>query len=299
MTDERPRGRQLGRGLSALFGEEAEDYAELDSVRQSKTVPIGHLRPGRFQPRRDFDDEQMASLVQSVKDQGILQPLLVRRDPDNPETFEIVAGERRWRAAQLAQLHEVPVVVKDLTDAGTLEIALIENIQRQDLNPLEEGEGYRRLIDEFDHTQDALSRVVGRSRSHVANTLRLLNLSDVVKELLIGGDLTAGHARALLNADEPDKLARRIVKQGLNVRQTERLVKQARSDTAGGASPAKPAKDPDTMALEKDLSDLLGLRVTVNFRGDGGELVIHYKTVEQLDEVLHKLSYGTAPKIGS
>ncbi len=298
MSEERPRGRQLGRGLSALFGEEAEDYAELDAARQSKTVPIGLLRPGRFQPRRDFDDAQMDSLVQSVKERGILQPLLVRRDPDDPDTYEIVAGERRWRAAQLARLHEVPIVVKELTDAGALEIALIENIQRQDLNPLEEGEGYKRLIDEFEHTQEALSRALGKSRSHIANTLRLLNLSPPLKEMLIKGDLTAGHARALLNLDDPDELARRIVKQGLNVRQTERLVKRAKA--AGRQTAAAPRKDPDTVALENDLSDLLGLRVTVNFRGDaqGGELVIHYKTLEQLDEVLHKLKYGKAPTVG-
>jgi len=296
MNEEPTRGHQLGRGLSALFGEEAEDYAELDSVRQSKMVPIGYLRPGRFQPRRDFDDAQMDALVQSVKEHGILQPLLVRRDPDDPNSYEIVAGERRWRAAQLARLHEMPVVVKELTDAGALEIALIENIQRQDLNPLEEGEGYRRLIEEFEHTQDALSRAVGKSRSHIANTLRLLRLPQSVKKMLVGGELSAGHARALLNLDNPDKLARRIVKQGLNVRQTERLVKQAK--TASRATTTKSHKDPDTVALEKDLSDLLGLRVAVNFRGDGGELVIYYKTLEQLDDVLHKLSYGKAPTLG-
>ncbi len=295
MTDERPRGRQLGRGLSALFGDDGEDHAELDAVRQSKSVAIGHLRPGRFQPRRDFDDAQMNSLVQSIKEQGVLQPLLVRRDADDPETYEIVAGERRWRAAQLAQLHEVPVVIRELTDAGALEIALIENIQRQDLNPLEEGEGYRRLIEEFQHTQEALSRAVGKSRSHIANTLRLLNLPSSVKELLVGGDLTAGHARALLNLDDPDKLAKRIVAQGLNVRQTERLVRQAKAGAL--AAPAASRKDPDTVALERDLSDLLGLKVTVNFRGDGGELVVHYKTLEQLDDVLHKLSYGKAPTL--
>ncbi len=296
MNEEPARGRQLGRGLSALFGEETEDYAELDAMRQSKMVPIGYLRPGRFQPRRDFDDAQMDALVESVKEHGILQPLLVRRDPDDPNSYEIVAGERRWRAAQLARLHEIPVVVKELTDAGALEIALIENIQRQDLNPLEEGEGYRRLIEEFEHTQDALSRAVGKSRSHIANTLRLLNLPLSVKKMLVGGELTAGHARALLNLDDPDRLARRIVKQGLNVRQTERLVQQAKA--ASRATTAKSHKDPDTVALEKDLSDLLGLRVAVNFRGDGGELVIHYKTLEQLDDVLHKLSYGKAPTLG-
>jgi ParB family chromosome partitioning protein len=296
MTDERPRGRQLGRGLSALFGDDSEDHAEPDAVRQSKSVAVGHLRPGRFQPRRDFDDAQMDSLVQSIKEQGVLQPLLVRRAADDPETYEIVAGERRWRAAQLAQLHEVPVVIRELTDAGALEIALIENIQRQDLNPLEEGEGYKRLVDEFQHTQEALSRAVGKSRSHIANTLRLLNLPSSVKQLLINGDLTAGHARALLNLDDPDKLAKRIVTQGLNVRQTERLVKQAKAGKR--AAPAASHKDPDTVALEKDLSNLLGLRVTVNFRGDGGELVVHYKTLEQLDDVLHKLSYGKAPTLG-
>ena len=296
MNEERARGRQLGRGLSALFGEEAEDYAETEAARQSNMMPIGNLRPGRFQPRHDFDDDQMDTLIQSVRAHGILQPLLVRHDPDDPNSYEIVAGERRWRAAQLARLHEVPVVVKELTDSGALEIALIENIQRQDLNPLEEAEGYKRLISEFKHTQDALSRAVGKSRSHIANTLRLLNLPGSVKKMLVGGELTAGHARALLNLDNPDKLARRIAKQGLNVRQTERLVQQAKATSH--TTTAKPHKDPDTVALEKDLSNLLGLRVAVNFRGDGGELVIHYKTLEQLDDVLHKLSYGKAPTLG-
>ena len=296
MTEERARGRQLGRGLSALFGEEAEDYAETEAARQSNMMPISNLRPGRFQPRHDFDDDQMDTLVQSVRAHGILQPLLVRHDPDDPNSYEIVAGERRWRAAQLARLHEVPVIVKELTDSGALEIALIENIQRQDLIPLEEAEGYKRLISEFEHTQDALSRAVGKSRSHIANTLRLLNLPGSVKKMLVGGELTAGHARALLNLDNPDKLARRIVKQGLNVRQTERLVQQAK--TTSNTTTAKPNKDPDTVALEKDLSNLLGLRVAVNFRGNGGELVIHYKTLEQLDDVLHKLSYGKAPTLG-
>ena len=295
MNEEPTRGRQLGRGLSALFGEETEDYA----VRQSKMVPIGYLRAGRFQPRRDFDDAQMDTLVQSVKKHGILQPLVVRPDPDDPNSYEIVAGERRWRAAQLAHLHEIPVVVKELTNAGALEIALIENIQRQNLNPLEEGEGYRRLIDEFNHTQDALSRAVGKSRSHIANILRLLNLPNSIKKMLIRGELSAGHARALLNLDSPDKLARRIIKQGLNVRQTERLVQQAK--TASRATAVGQRKDSDTVALEKNLSDLLGLRVVVNFRGDHGdhgELVIRYKTLEQLEEVLHKLGYSKAPTLG-
>jgi ParB family chromosome partitioning protein len=297
MNEEPARGRQLGRGLSALFGDEPKEIIEAEgSARPSSTAPITSLTPGKFQPRQEFDDDQLDALVQSVRAHGILQPLLVRRNPANPGSYEIVAGERRWRAAQLARLHEVPIVVKELTDSNALEIALIENIQRQDLNPLEEAEGYKRLITEFEHTQDELSRTVGKSRSHIANTLRLLNLPASVKKMLVEGDLTAGHARALLNVDNPDTLAKRIVKQGLNVRQTERLVQQAKATKE--TSTPKPRKDPDTVALEKDLSEMLGLRVAVNFRGDGGELIIHYKTLEQLDDVLHKLSYGKAPTLG-
>lgn len=298
MTDETPKGetpkgRQLGRGLNALFGEEQEDYSSLDAVRDSKNVPVEFLKPSRFQPRRRFDEDQLAALVASVRERGILQPLLVRRDPENPNAYEIVAGERRWRAAQGAGLHEVPVIIKELTDQGALEIALVENIQRQDLNAIEEGEGYRRLIEEFSHTQEDLARVVGKSRSHVANTMRLLGLSDGVRALVEGGALSPGHARALLNAEKPDALAKRVIKRGLNVRQTERLVQRQKEGPSGGGRSG--GRDADTVALENDLSNLLGLKVSVRFHGIGGELVIHYRTVDQLDDVLYRLGHTAPP----
>lgn len=283
---------RLGRGLSALLGDEGEDYADLDRIRESKPVPIEFLEASEFQPRRRFNEDDMAALVASVKEKGILQPILVRRHPKVANRFEIVAGERRWRAAQQAQLFEVPVVIKDLTDKDTLEIALIENIQRESLTPLEEAEGFRRLMDEFAHTQDALARTVGKSRSHVANTLRLLVLPESVKLMVDTGDLTAGHARALINSDDPEGLAKQVVKRGLNVRQTERLAQSSKK----GSKPAQktPQKDADTVALEDELSNMLGLRVTIRFSRGGGTLTIAYKTLEQLDDVLHRLNDGVA-----
>lgn len=292
MMAEENRRRNLGRGLSALLGNEEEDYAQLDSVRANKTVPISQVRPGRFQPRRNFAADDMEALVASVREKGVLQPILVRRDPDDPNSFEIIAGERRWRAAQEARLHEIPVLIKDLTDGDALEVALIENIQRQDLSPLEEAEGYRRLMTEFTHTQEDLARVIGKSRSHVANMLRLLGLPDDVKALLDRGDLTAGHARALLNAENPQALAARVVAGGLNVRQTEQLVQASKgpSGETRPASSARPAKDTDTLALERELSTRLGLVVSIQNRGKTGEMVIRYRTLEQLDEVVQRLS---------
>jgi ParB family chromosome partitioning protein len=288
MSDDKARAPRLGRGLSALLGDEAADYGARDHVRESKNVPIEYLRPNRFQPRHSFDDAELDALADSIREQGILQPILVRRDGDTPNSYEIVAGERRWRAAQRARLHEVPVVVKDLSDAKALEVALVENVQRQDLNALEEAEGYRRLMAEFDHTQEDLARVVGKSRSHVANTIRLLGLPDEVKELVVSHALSAGHARALLNAVDPVKLARKVATRGLNVRQTEKLAQQGREAKAPAAALA--TKDADTLALERDLSQVLGLKVTIEFRGDGGELTIRYKTLEQLDDVVQRLS---------
>jgi ParB family chromosome partitioning protein len=216
----------------------------------------------------------------------------VRRDPNDASSYEIVAGERRWRAAQLAQIHEVPVIIKDLTDSGALEVALIENVQRQDLNPLEEGAGYGRLIEEFGYTQEALGKIVGKSRSHVANTLRLLNLPALVRKLVEDGTLSAGHARALLNAEDPEGLARKVVSKGLNVRQTEKLVQRRREPEE--AAPPAASKDADTIALERDLSNLLGLKVSVKFKSGGGELTIHYTSLDQLDEVLRRLSHSQA-----
>ncbi|MEO3427855.1 ParB/RepB/Spo0J family partition protein [Pelagibius sp. CAU 1746] len=284
----------LGRGLAALFGEENEDYASLDKVRSTKTVPIEHLRPGRFQPRHHFDEAAVNALAESIKAQGILQPILVRRLADRPNEFEIVAGERRWRAAQIAKLHEVPVLIRDLTDAESLELAIVENIQRQDLTPLEEAEGYKRLIDEFQHTQEDLARTLGKSRSHIANTLRLLGLPEGVKLLLDEGKLTAGHARTLIGCDDAEELAQKIISRGLNVRQAEKLVQSAKAAPSGPKA-AKPAdadkgKDTDTLALERDLTALLGLKVSINFQGNGGSLTIHYRTLEQLDDVLHRLN---------
>jgi ParB family chromosome partitioning protein len=290
---EQGKRTNLGRGLAALFGEENEDYASLDKVRSTKSVPIEHLRPGRFQPRRHFDEGAVAALAESITAQGILQPILVRRHPERANDFEIVAGERRWRAAQIAKLHEVPVIIRDLTDAESLELAIVENVQRQDLTPLEEAEGYRKLIDEFQHTQDDLARTLGKSRSHIANTLRLLSLPQGVKLLLDEGKLTAGHARTLIGCDNAEGLATQMISRGLNVRQAERLVQNAKS---GGArksaklAEADAPKDSDTLALERDLTALLGLKVSIKFQGTGGSLTIHYKTLEQLDDVLHRLN---------
>ena len=300
MSEEGTARRNLGRGLSALLGAESEDYASLDRVRLSKMVPVQIVHPGPVQPRHHFDDDHLTALANSIRENGILQPLLVRRHPTMPNAFEIVAGERRWRAAQLAQLHEVPVVIRELTDSAALELALVENIQRQDLTPLEEAEGYRRLMDEFHHTQEDLGRRVGKSRSHIANSLRLLNLPEPIKKLVDSGELTAGHARALLGTADPVALANEIVAKGLNVRQTEQLVNsQKRSEppstarVAATPAAAVPAvHDPDTAALERDLSGLLGLRVTIRLQGQGGALTIHYNTLEQLDDVLHRLNHS-------
>ena len=285
--------RNLGRGLDALLGEDSADYAALDKVRAAKTVPIEFLRAGRHQPRHAEGDRDLEDLAQSVRQQGILQPILVRRHPDEADAFEIVAGERRWRAAQLAKVHEVPVVIRDLDDRQALEIALVENLQRQDLSPLEEAEGYRRLMGEFAHTQEDLGKALGKSRSHVANMMRLLGLPDEVKEMLQRGELSAGHARTLLGASDPAGLARKVVRRGLNVRQTETLA-------APGKRPVRrPAaeKDADTLALERDLSALLGLKAQIRFRGGVGTLTLHYNSLEQLDEILNRLSRSPAAEL--
>jgi ParB family transcriptional regulator, chromosome partitioning protein len=282
MTDEKKRG--LGRGLSALFG---EDGTTQEAARSIRSLPIERLHPGKFQPRRKFDGDAMAALVESVRSQGVLQPLLVRPHPSRADEYEILAGERRWRAAQAAKLLEVPVLVRAIGDREALEAALVENVQREDLGPLEEADGYQRLIDEFGHTQEALAKVIGKSRSHIANTLRLLGLPPAVRQLLERGDLTAGHARALLTAKNPLRLAQEVIRGGLNVRQTEGL---ARTEGAGEGIPVERAKrDPELAALERELAQTLGLKVEVHFAGDAGRLVVHYKSLDQLDEVLGKL----------
>ncbi len=292
----------LGRGLAALFGEDSEDYAALDQVRAARTAPIEQLRPNPFQPRREFEPEAMQALSESIVANGILMPILVRRRPGHPDTLEIVAGERRWRAAQMARLHEVPVVIRELSDQQALAAAIVENVQREDLSAIEEAEGYRRLLDEFQHTQEVLAKAVGKSRSHIANTLRLLGLPEAVKDMVLHGELSAGHARALLGAEAPEALARKVVRRGLNVRQTEQLVRKfgpvrAETDAGTGRGARKAAKDPDTLALERDLTALLGLKVNIEIRGKGGALTVHYQTLEQLDEVLRRLNHAPPPEV--
>jgi ParB family transcriptional regulator, chromosome partitioning protein len=287
MSDEAPaRRRGLGMGLSALLG--GESVLPETEGTAPRSVPVAFLKPSRFQPRRRFDEDELLALTDSIRAKGVIQPLLVRRASDGSASYEIVAGERRWRAAQAAGLHEVPVVLRELTDSDALEAALIENVQREDLTPLEEAEGYRRLLEDFGHTQEELAKVVGKSRSHVANTLRLLALPEPVRRLVTEGRLSAGHARALLGAADPLSLAREVVARGLNVRQTEALARQ------GAAAPARrsggsAARDPDIQALEQRLGERLGLQVKLRAKGQRGTLTIAYSSLDQLDGLLRRL----------
>lgn len=292
MAADETRRRGLGRGLSALLGEDtaAEQQAESQGgPRIARMIPVEMLRPSPFQPRHHFDDEAFSSLVASVKEKGVLQPLLVRKDPKDSARYEIVAGERRWRAAQQARLHEVPAVVKELSDRDTLEVALVENLQREDLTPLEEAEAYRRLMEEFGHTQEVLAQTVGKSRSHVANMMRLLALPDTVRRMLDEGQISAGHARSLVSVDDPEALALEIVRRGLNVRQAEDLTRKGKPK--GEAKPGAMApKDPNITALENELGDVTGLKVIVKTKADGaGRLIIQYDSPDQLDDVIRKL----------
>jgi len=280
--------RRLGRGLSALFSDDQSAADAVEARRPTRSVPVELIHPGKFQPRSTFDDDSLAGLVESIRDKGILQPLLVRRHPTVPNGYELIAGERRWRAAQKVPLHEVPVIVKDLTDQDALEIALVENLQREDLNALEEATAYKRLMDEFGHTQEDLARAVGKSRSHVANTLRLLGLDGTARGMLSDGRLSAGHARALLGTPKADLmalLAEEVVRRGLNVRQTEALVAQRRP-----GKPSKPAApDVNARELERQLTELLGLTVKLSPRGQGGTLTVEYRTLDQLDHFIKRV----------
>jgi ParB family chromosome partitioning protein len=273
-------------GLSALLGGDTHLLRAPAAVGANQ-VPIEFLEPSPLQPRRTFSEDELEALTDSVRSRGVMQPLLVRAVADDPPRYEIIAGERRWRAAQRAGLHELPVVVYQLSDRETLEVALLENVQREDLSPIEEADGYRRLIDEFGHTQAALAEVIGKSRSHIANLLRLLGLPDPVRRLLDTGTLSAGHARALLVASDPTKLAQLVLSQGLNVRQTEALVQ---ADKAPRRPPRRSAeKDADIRDLERDLSTLLGLKVTLKAAANGGSLTIAYRTLDQLEAVIDRL----------
>lgn len=284
-ASDRPRG--LGRGLSALIGDEAAAVkGEPAAKKDMRSLPIAFLQPGRFQPRMSFDEQPLAELAASIKEKGVLSPILVR--PVGPDRYEIVAGERRWRAAQLAKLHDVPVVVRELRDDQALEIAIIENVQRADLNAIEEGAAYEELITRFGRTQEDVAREVGKSRSHIANTVRLLKLPDQVKAWIREGKLTAGHARTLLGEADPQARARELIEGALTVRQAEQKKAEHRSAKKPGG---KPAKDPNIADLEASISNRLGLKIEIIHKGDkGGEMKIAYKSLEQLDELTRRLS---------
>ena len=295
------RRAKLGRGLSSLLGEDEDDKSQLDRLRQSKTVAIDQIAPGRFQPRRIFDGEEINALAESIREKGVLQPILLRRHPNDDDVYELIAGERRWRAAQIAQLHEIPALIREFDDRDALEIALIENIQRQDLTPIEEAEGFRRLIDDHGHSQEAIAQAVGKSRSHVANTLRLLSLPPTARAYLEDGKITAGHARALLQSEDPETLVEEIIAKGLTVRQAE---ERARGDAPPAdrpkapksQAPARPRssgdKDPDILAAERATSTAIGLAVEIDSadNGESGAVVVHYQTLDQLDLVLSRLA---------
>ena len=294
--------RGLGRGLEALLG--GDSYTEPANREKERNaagqrdgagilrLPIGDIRPGKFQPRRNFDEGELEALAASIGEKGVLQPILVRPHPKEAGNWELIAGERRWLAAQRARLNEIPAVVHDLSDRETLEASIVENVQRQDLTPLEEAEGYKRLIDEFAYSQEELSRIVGKSRSHVANTLRLLNLTGEARKLVDSGALSAGHGRAILATANPDALAAKIVRDGLSVRQAERLAQAGtigKSGRRSGQVAASTEKDADTLALERDLEGRLGLKVTIDHTGAGGQVTIRYGSLEQLDDLLARL----------
>jgi ParB family chromosome partitioning protein len=291
--------RGLGRGLSALLGEQTTVQTPNATVTktegQSATkgiseIPIEHLVRNADQPRRLFTEADIDDLAASVKEKGVLQPILVRSAPGQAGKYQIIAGERRWRAAQMAGLHTVPIIVREMDDLEVLEVAIVENVQRADLNPIEEARAYRVLMDRFGRTQEALSQVVSKSRSHIANILRLLTLPDSIQEHVLHGRLSAGHARALVTADNPEFLADKIIKDGLSVRQTEALLKTdtAKSNQPNGAK-SSAARSADNSALEQDLAQALGVKVTLDDRGGRGDLRLSYSQLEQLDEICRRL----------
>jgi ParB family chromosome partitioning protein len=290
MADDAARSR-LGRGLASLIGDVGGEAQHNERARSQRKVPIEFVKANPRNPRKLFSDTELDELTHSISERGIIQPIVVRaRGSDN---FEIIAGERRWRAAQRAGLHEIPIVVLEVSDSEALELAIIENVQRADLNPLEEATGYQVLAAEFNHSQEDIAKVVGKSRSHVANTLRLLRLPDSVKAYINAGKLSAGHARALINQADPEAVAREIVEKGLNVRQVEALgQEQAKAAGKKATTRARVTKDSDTVAVEKRLSDALGLVVSIDHRGKGGVLHVRYSDLDQLDDVIRKLEQG-------
>ena len=294
----KPKG--LGRGLSALLEDDKADLAALDRMRGGREVPIEQIRPNPDQPRRHFGEAELSELATSIAEHGVLAPILVRRSKDNPDKYEIIAGERRWRAAQMARLHSLPVVVKDVDDNIALQIAIIENVQRQDLSPLEEAEAYQKLMEAGNLSQSQAAQQVGKSRSHLANMVRLLTLPGEVRGMLDSGAITAGHARALVVAEDPVALAREIKDQGLNVRAAEKLAKKRSrglKEPGGNVtslSPAPNRKDANVREVERQLSDRLGLRVEIDNEGGKGQIRIWYSSLEQFDDILRRLK--TTPK---
>jgi ParB family transcriptional regulator, chromosome partitioning protein len=300
MVNKRERAG-LGRGLSALMADidtasrmtNDQDQASL-GPRTLKRVPIDRINPNPDQPRRRFAQTALDELAASIREKGVIQPLIVRPDPNRPDAYQIVAGERRWRAAQQVQLHELPVVIRDLDDIEVLEIAIIENVQRADLNAMEEAQGYRQLIDRFGHTQEKLAQALGKSRSHIANMMRLLALPDEIQDLVRGGQLTAGHARALLTVNDPMALARKAVANGWSVRDVEKQAKPRRATTPRHRSRSGSVKDADTAALESDLSAAIGMPVSIEYDPASGEgrVSIKYKDLQALDDIVRLLGGG-------
>lgn len=292
MADDAHRAR-LGRGLAALIGDVGDEMDVGDRGRGQRRIPVEFLRPNPRNPRKTFADAELDDLASSIRERGIIQPIVVRSLPNLADAFEIIAGERRWRAAQRAGLHDVPIVVIEADDRTSLELAIVENVQRADLNPIEEAAGYERLIAEFTYSQTDLATIIGKSRSHVANTLRLLKLPASVRTMLENGELSAGHARALLAVKDPEAVAKRILEKGLNVRDVERLARDDSGEQNDAAAPAAARKarekDPDTRALEQVLEDVLGLTVSIDHKGRGGDLRIKYGSLDQLDVLCRKL----------
>jgi ParB family chromosome partitioning protein len=295
----KPEKRSLGRGLSALMADieavPVSSSSESKSATGVLSLPIEKINANVNQPRQDFHDDDLAELAASITEKGIIQPIIVRLDPNHDNNYQIVAGERRWRAAQLAQLHEVPVIVREMDDIEMLEVAIIENVQRSDLNPVEEAVAFKQLMESFHHTQEKLAKVLGKSRSHIANTLRLLQLPEDVLGLLRSGELSSGHARALVTAVNPSKLAAIIVSKGLSVRETEKLAKLNNADTGSAkikCASNPPIKDADTVVLENDLSANLDMKVSIDHtkNSSSGAITISYRTLEQLDALCQLLS---------
>ncbi len=284
--------KRLGRGLAALIGDDVTEESVVEAARGLKMVAVADLSPNPHNPRRSFDEAELDELARSISERGVLQPI-VARPAGEPGRYEIVAGERRWRAAQKAGVHEIPVVVRDLSESEALEVALIENIQRSDLNALEEALGYSQLMEQFGYTQQQLADTLGKSRSHIANTLRLLNLPDDVKEMIRNGEISAGHARTLIATDDPSALAKKIAKLGLSVREAEKLSRE-RSKAAGAKKKPPKEKSADVRALELELEAALGLTVEITDKGRaGGRLTITYRTLEQLEDVCRRLARPT------